>query len=299
MYKPEFAKKIYHALRFKAFQMFPEEVLKLQFKRRVGYDLNLENPRTFNEKLQWLKLYWRDDRATICADKFAVREYVKDKGLGHLLNEVYGVYDSPDDIDFSSLPSEFVMKPTHGSGKVVFCKDKKKLNWTKVKKDLFKWLSENYYDTSFEWIYKSIKPRIIVEKMIHTPDGKPPLDYKFFCFSGEPKCMFVASDRGQGTTKFDFFDLEWNHWSMINHYPNAVRELQKPVTLDKMIEYSKILASDFPHSRIDFYSENDEVLFGEVTFFHFAGLEPFEPVEYDHKLGSYLTLPPKHSKRKG
>lgn len=287
----DFIREAYHEIRFKFFQFAPEYILRQQFKSRMGYALNLKTPKTFNEKLQWLKLYWRDERATELADKYLVRSYVKKKGLEHLLNEIYGIYDHPNDINVDKMPENFVIKPNNGSGKVIFCKNKNNFDLDAAKKTLSKWITQNYYRTSLEWVYNAIPPKIIIEKTIKTPDGKPPKDYKFFCFSGEPKCLFVASDRGDHTTKFDFFDLKWNKWPVKNHYPNSQNEIPCPKKFNEMIEYAKILSDDFPHVRIDFYYEYGKIIFGECTFFHFSGQEPFDPIDYDYKLGSYLNVP--------
>lgn len=294
MYKPEFAKKIYHALRFKAFQMFPEEVLKLQFKRRVGYDLNLENPRTFNEKLQWLKLYWRDARATTCSDKFAVRDYVKERGLEGILTKLHDCFANPSDLSFEDLPDSFVLKPNHTSGDVIICKDKKDYSSDFLVEKMDYWLKRNYYETSFEWVYEKIKPMILCEELL----SDPIIDYKIMCFNGEPKCSFVCLERRTGM-KINFYDLEWKKLPFFRLYPNAEYDVPVPERYEDMLEISRILAKDFPFVRVDLYEVNKKIFFGELTFFPGAGFEYFSPVEYDHKLGSYLTLPPKHSTRKG
>lgn len=293
MKRPKIIQDIFNLIRFTAFKILPEVTLKIEFKRHAGYKLNLKNPQTFNEKLQWLKLYWFDPKATVCADKYLVRKFVENKGLGFLLNDLYGVYDNVDDINIDTLPDEFVMKVTHGCGQNLICTDKSKLNWDVEKRKFKKWLKRSHYYYSLEWVYRDIKPRIIVEKLIKTKDGKPPKDYKIFCFDGEPKCLFVATDRGEHTTKFDFYDLDWNYIPVKNHYPNSGEILPRPKELDDILKYSKILSKGFPHMRVDFYIENDRVIFGECTFFHFSGMEPFEPIEFDYKLGSYLELPKK------
>lgn len=288
-----FFQSAFHGLRFKVFKIAPELVIKRQFKRRVGYVPDLQNPETFNEKLQWLKLYWRDARAKQLADKVLVRDYVKSKGLGFLLNEIYGIFEHPAEIEPEKLPDEFVIKTNHGSGQVIICHDKDHFDWLEARGELLLWMKRDYYHSSLEWVYEGISPKIIIEKKIKTIDGKSPKDYKFFCFSGEPKCLFVASDRGEGSTKFDFFDLQWNRWAVKNHYPNFQGHIQCPEKLEDMIRYAKLLSGDFPHVRIDFYFEGGEVIFGECTFFHFSGQEPFDPIVYDYKLGTYLHLPNK------
>lgn len=291
MKRPKIIQDIVNYIRFTAFKLWPEATLKFEFKRNAGYKLNLEDPKTYNEKLQWLKLYWNDPKATICADKYSVREYVESKGLKHILNDIYGVYEDVEDINFDELPSKFVMKVTHGCGQNLVCTDKKLIDWKKEKKRFKKWMNISHYYNSLEWVYRDIKPRIIVEKLIETVDGKPPKDFKFFCFDGEPKYLFVASDRGESTMKFDFYDLEWNHLKVKNHYPNSEEIHLKPKELNELIKFSRILADGFPHVRVDYYLEEGRIFFGECTFFHFSGNQPFEPIEFDYKMGEYLELP--------
>lgn len=264
----------FYAARFRSFQLWPEATLKAEFRRRTACNLNLSNPETFNEKLQWLKLHWYDSNATMCADKFAVREHVRSKGLAHLLNDLYGVYDDIDDIKIDSLPDKFVMKVTHGCGQNLVCTDKSKIDWEVERRKFKDWLKRSHYFYSLEWVYRDIQPKIIVEKLIETTDGKPPKDYKFFCFNGEPKCLFVAGDRGKYTTTFDFYDLDWNHLSVTNHYPNSGEILPRPSELDDLIKYSRIISEGFPHVRVDFYIEQGQVIFGECTFFHFSVTYP-------------------------
>ena len=280
-------------IRFNLYKIFPEEVLKVEFTRHAGYRLDLDNPKTYNEKLQWLKLYWYDPIATICADKYLVRDYIKEKNLSNILNELYGVYESVDDIDIEKLPDKFVMKVTHGCGQNLICIDKNKVDWKSERDRFKKWLNKSHFYDSLEWVYRDIKPRVIVEKLIETQDEKPPKDYKVFCFNGEPRYIFVAIGRGDNSTKFDFYDLQWNKLNVKNHYPNSDLIMEKPKQLKDIIKYSKIISKGFPHMRVDFYVENNKVIFGECTFFHFSGSQPFEPKSFDYELGSFLGLPPK------
>lgn len=291
--RPKILQNGFDLMRYVAFKLFPKTIIKLEFKRHAGYKLDLKNPKSFNEKLQWLKLNWYDSRATICADKYSVREYIKDKGLEHILNDIYGVYESVEEIDFELLPNEFVMKVTHGCGQNLVCKDKSKINWNYEKKRFEKWLKTSHFYDSLEWVYKDIKPRIIVEKLINTADGKPPKDYKIFCFDGVPRYLFVASDRGEYTTKFDFYDCEWNKIDVTNYYPNSSTLIEKPNELAEILKYAEILSSGFPHMRVDFYIEQGNVIFGECTFFHFSGSQSFNPKEFDYEMGKYLKLPTK------
>lgn len=181
------------------------------FKEKVGYDLNLVEPTTFNEKLQWLKFNWYDQLATKCVDKYEVREYVESCGLGFLLNDLIGIYESPDDIDWHILPAQFVLKATHGSGMNLLCKDKKKINWKSEKIRMNMLLKLDYSVFSGEWVYRDVKPRIIIEKFLDNGDGSELLDYKIMCFNGRAKCLFVCHDRNSSSgLKLDFYDNEWN-----------------------------------------------------------------------------------------
>lgn len=267
-------------------------LIKKKFKKRVGREVNLENPKTFNDKLQWLKLNWYDPLATKCADKYEVREIIEDRIGKEYLNELYGVYESVDEIDLDELPSSFVLKGTHGSGFNIICKDKNKMDWDTEYKKMRRWLRTNYYWQNREWVYKDMKPRIICEKYIETEDGKPLKDYKLFCFDGEPKFMFVATDRGL-ETKFDFYDLDWNKIPVMQHYPTSNYIIDKPNNLEQMIKCASILSKGFPHVRVDFYLNSGDIIFGELTFFHFSGMERFEPNKYDVIFGDYLKLPNK------
>jgi len=263
------------------------EFLKRKYKLVMGKDLNLDNPKTFNEKLQWLKIYWRDDRATICADKYRVREYVKERGCEEILNELYGVWDNADDIDFDKLPNSFVLKANHGCGYNIFIKDKTQIDIKKIKKELNKMLRQKYYIKNREWVYEGIKPKIIAERLL---SNEMPIDYKFFCFNGEPKYLYTATER-ETDLKIDFFDLNFNKLNFRRKYKNSEKIIDKPKCFDKMVEYAKKLSEDFPFVRVDFYEIEGKVIFGELTFFPGSGMEKFEPEEWDYKFGELLKLP--------
>ena len=263
--------------------------IKKSFKKEMGREVELENPITFNDKLQWLKLNWYDSLATKCADKYEVRKFVEERIGDEILNELYGVYDSVDEINIDKLPKSFVLKGTHGSGFNIICKDKKKINWKYEFKKMRRWLKTNYYWQNREWVYKDIQPRIICEKYLADENGQLPKDYKFFCFDGEPKFMFIASDRGQ-RTKFDFYDLEWNKLPVSQYYPTSNYEISKPRNLEQILQYARILSKGFPHVRVDFYLNEDNIIFGELTFFHFSGEKKFQPEKYDEIFGSYIDL---------
>jgi hypothetical protein len=273
--------------------MNDEAYLKRSFKAEMGYELDLENPRTFNEKLQWLKLYDRNPEYTLMADKYAVRQFVSERIGKDYLIPLLGVWDSFNEIDFDKLPDRFVLKTTHDSGTVMLCKEKESFNVEHAKKKLTKSLNRNFYYGGREWVYKDITPRIIAEEFMVDESGTELKDYKFFCFDGEPKGLFVATDRSVHETKFDFFDIEFNHLGIVQGYPNSDKSITKPIGLEEMKKIAKTLSRNIPHVRVDLYDVNGRIFFGEMTFFHFCGYVPFEPDEWDLKFGEYITLPEK------
>lgn len=266
-----------------------EKLIRKRFRKNIGREPEFVNPATYNDKLQWLKFNWYDEEAIKCADKYDVREFVKERIGSQYLNELYAVYNSVEEIDIKSLPKSFVLKGTHGSGFNIICEDKNILNWNIEFRKMTRWMKTNYYLENREWIYKDIKPRIVCEKFLFEDDGGLPKDYKFFCFDGIPKFMFLASDRGKGT-KFDFYDLDWNKIPVSQYYPNSNYQNPRPVELDEMIELSKKLSKGFPHVRVDFYVNNGNIIFGEMTYFHFSGTKKFIPEKYDQIFGEYIDL---------
>lgn len=270
--------------------MDDEKYLKRKYKACMGKELHLDSPQTFNEKLQWLKLYDRKPEYTTMVDKYAVKKYVADIIGEEYIIPTLGVWNHFDEIDFDKLPNQFVLKCTHDSGGIVICKDKKKLDLKSAKKKIEKSLKQNYYWSSREWPYKDVKPRIIAEEYMIDESGYELKDYKFFCFNGEAKMMFIATDRGSDT-KFDFYDMEFNHLPFTNGHPNANKKIQRPKNYSKMIALAAKLSFEIPNVRVDFYNINGKIYFGELTFFHWSGLVPFEPEEWDYKLGSWIKLP--------
>lgn len=270
--------------------MSDEKFLKKKYKLVFHKELNLDNPQTFNEKLQWLKLYDRKPSYTTLVDKFAVRKYIANIIGEEYLIPLLGVWDCYEDINFDALPNQFVLKPTHTSGDVFVCRDKRMIDYGSLRREVNRWLKRRYYWVHREWPYKNVNPRIIAEKYMVDESGVELKDYKFFCFYGEPKMMFVATDRGVDT-RFDFYDMKFNHLSFIQHYKNSTKKINKPVGFDKMILLAKILSKGIPHVRVDFYDINGETYFGELTFYHFSGFERFEPEEWDYKLGKWIKLP--------
>ena len=272
--------------------MSDERFLKTVYKLHFGKELDLENPRTFNEKLQWLKLYDRKPEYTRMVDKFGAKEYVAEKIGEEYIIPTLGVWDKFEDIDFDSLPDSFVLKCTHDSGGLVICKDKSKLDLKSAEKKLKKFLKRKYFYIWREWPYKNVKPRIIAEKYMEDEKTAELRDYKFFCFNGEAKLLFIATDRQTAgeETKFDFFDMEFNHLPFTNGHPNAEQPPEKPLCFAEMRELAEKLSAGIPHLRVDFYEVNGKVYFGELTFSHWSGMTPFEPEEWDGKLGSWIDL---------
>ncbi len=267
--------------------------IKKIFKVKMGYDLDLNNPQTFTEKLQWLKLYDRKPIYTTMVDKHDVKDYVANIIGKEYIIPTLGVYDKFEDIDFSKLPNQFVLKCTHDSGGLVIVKDKSKLDIEKAKKKINKCLKRNYYNFSREWPYKNVKPRIIAEKYMVDESGYELKDYKFFCFDGKAELMFIAKDRGlrDEETKFNFYDMNFKLLPFTNGHPNFKENIEKPKTFDKMKELAEVLSKNIPQVRIDFYDINGQIYFGEITFFHWSGLMPFKPSEWDKKLGDLIKLP--------
>ena len=271
-----------------------ESYLKIMFFLRMRRRLNLSNPKTFSEKLQWLKLYDRRPEYTTMVDKYAVKDYVAGIIGQDYIIPTLGAWDSPDDIEWDKLPDQFVLKTTHGGGgKSVFvCKDKNTFDKEGVVQELKKSLNVDIYRMLKEWPYKNVPKRVIAEKYIEpSPDIKDLPDYKFFCFNGEPKYCQVISGRG---TKMciDFFDKEWNHqpFHEPRKYPFADVEPKKPKCYEKMCDLARKLAQDKAFSRIDFYEVGEDVYFGEITFYPTSGFGGFNPSDYDIVLGKMIDL---------
>lgn len=271
-----------------------EKYLKKRFKAKTGHELNLLNPQRFNEKLQWLKLYNRKPEYVNMVDKYAVRDYVRGKvGDEYLIPLIGGPWISFDEIKWDALPEQFVIKCTHDSGGLVICKDKKNFNFKRARRKIEKCLKTNFYKKNREWVYKDVRPQIIAEQYMEDKKTADLRDYKFFCFNGKAKALFVATDRqtpGE-EVKFDFFDMEYNHINVRNGHQNAEVLPAKPAKFDLMVELAEALSENIPHVRVDFYEVNEHVYFGEMTFYHFSGMVNFEPEEWDYTFGSWITLP--------
>lgn len=277
--------------------ILPDETyLKMRFKLKLGKPLDLENPQTMNEKLQWLKLHNRKPDYTMMADKYAVREYIAQKLGEEYLIPLLGVWDDPEEIDFDALPDQFVLKCNHNSGLgMCICKDKSKLNVDQVKRELKKGLQENYYLSGREWPYKNIKRRIIAEKyMTDSPDSTDFTDYKFYCFNGYVDCVLGCYERNSGTPKFYFFDRDWQ----LKRYNKRGKEapdgftMPKPEKMDKMFAIAEKLSKDVgvPFLRVDLYNSNGQIYFGELTFFPDSGFDANRLPEMDRYFGDLIKL---------
>lgn len=280
--------------------MSDEIFLKLMYKNIFKRKLDLECPKTFNEKLQWLKLYNRKPEYTDMVDKYKAKKYVADRIGEEYIIPTLGVWECAEDIDFDELPDQFVLKTTHDCGGMVICTDKSKLDIDKARKKLDGCLKKAYYHKNREWPYKNVNAKIIAEKYMRDTKTCELRDYKFFAFDGEAKIMFVASDRQKENeeTKFDFFDMDYNHLSFTNGHPNAETLPEKPEKFEQMKELAGKLSKGIPHIRVDFYEVDGNIYFGELTFFHWSGFEPFKPETWDYEIGKYIKLPVKNEERK-
>lgn len=264
--------------------------LKWSFKNRMGYPLNLKNPRSFSEKLQWLKLNDRHPEYTQLVDKAEAKKYV-----ASIIGEKYiiptiGVWDNVDEINWDCLPDSFVVKSTNDSGGVVVCKNKSLLDKEAAVAKLKALGGREYTKYNKEYPYKNVPHRFIAEKYMEDESGELK-DYKIFCFNGKAKFLFVATGRQKGDTRFDFYDCAFNHLPVLNGHPNADVMPEKPDNFDEMLVVAEKLSVGIPHIRVDLYNIRGKIYFGELTFFHWSGMVPYEPIEWDYKFGDYLELP--------
>ena len=267
--------------------------LSILYRATLGKKMQWKAPKTFNEKLQWLKLYDRNPVYTTMVDKFEAKQFA-----AQLIGEQYvvpllgGPWERFDQIDFDALPDQFVLKTTHDCGGVWICKDKSSLDRQAAKEFLEKHLKRDYYSTGREWPYKNVKPRIFAEAFLAELEDDL-RDYKFFCFDGVPRLMFIASERQSQVeeTKFDFFDMDFQHLPIINGHPNSPHPVTKPKNFELMKELAAKLSAGIPHSRVDFYECDGQLYLGELTFSHWSGFVPFEPEEWDERIGSWINLP--------
>ena len=267
--------------------------LKILYKYIMNKKIDLSNPLTFNEKLQWLKLYDRNPEYTKMVDKYEAKKYVGNTIGKEFTIPTIGIYNRFDDIYFESLPTQFVIKCTHDSGGLVIVKDKTKLDIKSARKKIKKSLKRNYYYCGREWPYKNVKPRIIIEKYMANDKQKELVDYKFFCFNGDPKFLYVSEGLSDhSTAKISFADMNYKKTEFYRKDYKPFDKLpEKPINFEKMKELAKKLAKDIPFIRVDFYEIEGKVYFGELTFYPCSGFLPFEPEKWDRKLGDMLDLP--------
>ncbi len=289
-------KKIHYNMGIRLTEKKKREILCENFRERVGYELNLDNPQTFNEKIMWSKLYYQNPLITKCCDKFAVKDYVTETIGEQYIVKTIAQWDRPEDIDFDALPNQFVLKVNWSSGYNIICTDKSKLDIPETLRKLNMWMKpdRNAYYQFFNWGFKHVKPVVYAEEYLEQTNGQV-YDYKFFMFGGEMKMMFIATDRtGINQLTHDFFDRDFNPlpftYGGIRH---ADPLPPKPKHFEKMISLAEKLAKPFPFVRVDFYELGDRIALGEMTFYPGGGILPFDPVEWDHKIGQWYPLPQK------
>ncbi len=272
--------------------------VRLNYLVELKKPLNLRNPKTYNEKLQWIKLYDHNPVYSTMVDKATAKDYVAGIIGDEYIIPTYAVYDSVEEIKWDELPAKFILKTTHDSGTYIICKDKKNFDIENAKTVLRKSLKNNYFRYGREWPYKNVKHRIIVEKFLkcdHPDEGLE--DYKVMCFNGKAKLIEYHTGRISKNHKQDFYDTDWNILDIFQQgMPNTMKPIERPELLDKMIEKSEILAKNIPHVRVDWYLFEGRLYFGELTFFDGSGLEPFLPVKWNDIIGSWIELPDKKRK---
>lgn len=270
-----------------------EIYLKMLYKERTGKALNLERPQTFNEKLQWLKLNDRKESYSNMVDKYEAKKYVSSIIGDKYIIPTLGLWEKFEDIDFDKLPEQFVIKCTHDSGGLVICRDKSALDKSAAKNKINKSLSKNYYYQTREWEYKNIRPRIIAEPYLENTKGKGLIDYKFFCFNGEPKYLYVSEGLENHKTAFiSFLDMDYKKVSFSRKDYKEFENLpDRPIKFEEMKKLAGILSKEMTFLRVDFYEVKGEIFFSELTFFPCSGFVPFEPDEYDKIIGNMLKLP--------
>ena len=265
--------------------------MQLLYKHRLGEKLNLVHPKTFNEKIQWLKLYDRNPEYVKMVDKYEAKKYVASKIGEEYIVPVIGIWDSFDEINFDNLPNQFVLKCTHDSGGVVIVKDKSCLDVQAAKKKITDCLSTDYYKLGREWPYKNVKPRILAEQLLYAGSGKQLYDYKIFNFSGKPGLIQVDLDRFTGHKK-NLYDINWNFVNTSINYPNDPNiVIERPTVLEDMLELSEILSAGTYFMRTDFYIVDDRIYFGEITFYPGSGFMKFISEDFNLYLGSLIKLP--------
>ncbi len=278
--------------------MHDDQYLQKKFRITMGYELDLDSPVTLNEKLQWLKLYDRKTAYTVMVDKYLVRQYIAQKIGEEYLIPLLGVWDSPDQIDFDSLPDQFVLKCNHNSGLgMCICSDRSEIDIRKVRNGLARGLRQDYWRTGREWPYKNVPRKIIAEQFLKSDAGGL-TDYKIHCFNGVPKFILVCRDRfAQSGLTEDFYTVEWERMQVKRPgIPNAATPVPRPEGLEQMLRLAGKLSENIPFIRIDFYFAAGKIYFSELTFYPASGFEPYDPPEWDKTFGAWLTLPIRYQK---
>lgn len=268
-------------------------MIKLQYRLATGRNLNLKQPVRFTEKLQWYKLYYRDQLMTQCSDKYSVRNYVTSKNHGDILVPLLGVYERAEDINFDILPNSFVLKTTNGSHTNILCEDKTTLDFEATRRILNDWLNTWAGKVGREWSYHNIRPRIICEKFLNKDENNDLIDYKFFCFYGKPFCLYVIVDRFlKDGMKLGIYNAAFEKMPYTRSDIKGLKvDAVKPKNFEKMVEIAKDLSKDFPHVRVDLYNIDGEIYFGELTFYDGSGYKGYCPDEFDFILGENFKLP--------
>ncbi|MBE5772786.1 MAG: glycosyltransferase [Clostridiales bacterium] len=272
------------------YKVSPALTLKLLFRLKQGYPLDLRSPKTYNEKLQWIKLYGRNPLMPKCCDKYTVRQFVEDRGCGDILNRLIWQGFDPKDIPFDALPEKYVVKVTHGSTFNIIQDGTKAITREEIIEKCEKWLKARFLPCYGEWFYGIEKPRVIVEDFIESCDDAQLRDYKVFCFNGIPRMIRVDTDRFTGH-KTDLFDTDWNMIEGVElGFPSSGRTFERPACLEALLERAAQLSKPFHHARVDFYITGDRFYFGEITFMNGAGFDRFSSYDFDLKMGSWLDL---------
>lgn len=296
-YKKLFSKKVRFAI-LRYLKFIPDkQMIQFQYWMKLHRKLNLESPRRYTEKIQWYKLYYRNDLMPICVDKYRVRKYIEKKGLSDILVKLYGVYDKADDIPFDALPQKFVLKTSNGSGTNIICRDKSKIFPQNIIEKVNNFLKQSSASAGREWAYAKGTPKIIIEELLEDDsnvDGSIS-DYKLLCFNGRPEYIVLDIDRFTHH-KRNIYDVEWHDLHVVSDCPCIDnRTFDKPRNYERMIEIAKILSEDFPAVRVDLYNINGRIYFGELTFFPWSGYVQYQPDSFDFEMGKKFILPERNN----
>ena len=287
------SKKIRFAI-LSCFKFIPDELmLKLQYRIKCGKKLNLKSPKRYTEKLQWYKLHYRNPLMAKCADKYLVREYIQNKGLAHILNDLYAIYDTPEDIDISMLPDQFILKLSNGSSTNLVVMDKNKITREAIAKRFKDFYRQANSSAGREWCYHCEKSVIVAEKFLSDPSQPNGIinDYKILCFNGEPEYIICVSGRYTASVNHLTYDKNWNKVFVDFEGSRSGEDVLKPENLEEMLNVARKLSADFPFARIDLYSIEGKITFGEITFFPWSGYMRFNPDSFDYELGRKFILP--------